>query len=255
MLGLCHVFAVTLIFLVISVSTVSWGTLVAIVQWSLNTPEIGTSTFWGLAVQFGLSACVWALLVISFQLFRERSRGKKLSIIHARGTVLTETLIILPVLILLIFGLAQLSVNNMTGVLNRVAAYQAARSVWVWGPEGIDDAELRDRARIAVALVMAPVAPSDFVNSAGVAGFSFGDGGLSPRANRVRMAMSTRFLSVDGVIGNFIDGPSETNLTFTRALDTGSMGRRGVRKFTHSYISTEVHTIINGAEVGVEYTY
>ncbi|TXD37044.1 hypothetical protein FRC98_09905 [Lujinxingia vulgaris] len=218
----------------------------------------------GGAIQLGLSACVWALLMIVWALFtssgaRPVARTSQRALRAARGTVITETLIVIPIVLLLIFGLAQLAINNIAGVLNQVAYFQAARTAWVWAPEpGISEAEIKDRARIAVALTFTPVAPGNY-QTTGYFGVG-GDGGLSERALDAREIMRERYFSIeDAIIGALPLEPSAdaNNTSYDRALDSSTnYATRATQKFTHAYLATEIEEVINtGGEVGVSYSF
>jgi hypothetical protein len=170
---------------------------------------------------------------------------------------LTETLIVFPLFLLLTFGLAQLALNNVAGILSRVAQYEAARAAWVWTPEaragrgGVQSGrDVRRRIRLTVALAMAPVASGSFTPR---------DAGLTRDARRLVRAMADRFPSARrrmrtrGVEGINRGGPS-----LTRALGTASFGIRALRKLTHAYAATRLEDIrlLEGPKtIGARFTY
>jgi hypothetical protein len=129
-------------------------------------------------LQIGLASCIWAFIVIGFHWVRltlreQREHQKPLHVLKkARGTILTETLIVLPVFLLLTSGLAQLSINSNASILMGVATFQAGRTSWLWEPETRGDnarnnmsgnaAAVDEKARIAAATVLTPVVPAEF---------------------------------------------------------------------------------------------
>lgn len=142
-----------------------------------EVPTLWEMSTFAIALHFGIAACVWALAYIMFQLVRLRfeARTPKMpkTVRLSRGTVVTETLIIMPVFLLLTFGMAQLTLNNIAGILANVAAYQGARAAWVWQPEedasdrrmNLEDGTTEQKCRIAVAFAMMPVAPGNFMKA------------------------------------------------------------------------------------------
>ena len=223
-----------------------------------------------LALHLGLSAFLWALgyLIFSGVARRERpARGLR----RARGTVLTETLIVMPVLLLLILGTAQLSVNNIAGMLINYGTSQAARTAWVWQPEidpiggegegrmGVDQDWVEEMATLRIAAAMTPVAPSMFASQRDIASDEF------EQMRAIFLATQLRHAPIDAgdtVLGDAqaLDAFEEAqDLLFKNALDGGTFPRRTVRKFTSAYEATEV-TIIDqeidgGRFVGVEVEY
>ena len=78
-------------------------------------------------LHLGISVCVWALFVILFHTVRPDPTDVSRRFRATRGTVLTETLIVIPVALTLTFGLAQLAVMNVAGILANLASVQAGR--------------------------------------------------------------------------------------------------------------------------------
>jgi hypothetical protein len=125
-------------------------------------------------LHLGLAACLWALAVIAFLWGRERRKDEKKVtrlVKKARGTVITEFLIIFVPFLLLLSGLAQLAILNVTALLADLAVYNAARTVWLWEPEVRQDRfqssvnenwHLTDRARTAAMNALAPTVPNDY---------------------------------------------------------------------------------------------
>lgn len=183
----------------------------------------------------GLAACFWAMLYIAFAYFREgRKARKKMAIVKVTGTVLTETLIVFPVFLLLTFGLAQMAVNSMAGLLSTLGVYEAARTIAVWGPEqghnrtgsgAVTNAHIRDRARIAAAAVIAPVA-TPLARSA-----NFCD--RSDTFNR-----TIRGMAAAGLMPTVV-GTAEV-ASLSQALGTENYMRRGPAQFASAYCGTNV---------------
>lgn len=242
-------------------------------QTGQEAPEVGqalvlTGIFHGL-----VSLAVWTIV---YGLGRGvvkavRGRGQeemKRSLAVGRGAVFLESIMAIPVLLLLTMGLLQLSVLNLTAALVNVAGYQGARAVWVWQPEadagrsGVNQAEVNERARIAVALVMTPVVAGDqrMIGS-----------GISPQATAMARAMYARFaldVSPGGIAALLVPvgGTNEmTELSVSRAFDTGALDRRAVRKFLFAYMMTDtgdgmaqgdgVGVIREGGVIGVRFEF
>jgi hypothetical protein len=227
-------------------------------------PEIMDLSLPAILLHLGLSACIWALLVIIYKL-SNRPRPRVVRALGQRGSVMAETLIVLPIFFLMSMGLAQLAINNVAGILANVAVYQSARTAWVWQPEKniarvnatVTQANITDRARIAAALVMTPAAPGNYFSSPFYGTQAF-------KATRFSMAASQ--VPGGGALGGIggllttvgsIDPTIATrnNLSLSRALDHSSFLRRGMQKFTHAYAATTVRVIQPSGRIGVELTY
>lgn len=214
----------------------------------LGNDEVWQMSTTALLIHLGLAACIWALVVILYKLVMlYRAEGRQRTVRLARGSVMTETLIIMPLFFLLTFGMAQLAVSNIAAILANVAAYEAARAAWIWQPEedgggrmGIADGIAVEKCRIAVALVMLPVANGEF----------FSDPRLPTYASKMRVnavgahiPFGGTLTSLDPEISDLIAGAASLQLrvavrsqqTMPRALDTGSFIRRTATKFTHAF--------------------
>lgn len=196
-----------------------------------------SSQLWAeMGLIFGVSACFWAMMYLSVQYFREaRKSRKKLALAKARGTIMTETLIVLPVFFLLTFGLSQMAINSMAGLLTTLATYQAARTVAVWAPEEGHDRSgagtvsatvIEDKARVAAAGVIAPVAPS---LATGIAGCD---------TNSTTLDNFLQSLTGAGVAP--VTVPKFERWSFVDALDTGSFATRGWIKMKSAYCAVNV---------------
>lgn len=216
------------------------------------------------ALHIAISACLWILLVLLVQLMRPDSAAKASRRFRAtRGSVMTETLIVMPVALLLTFGLAQLAVMNIAGILANLASVQAGRTVWLWQPESassrqnVTEALVQDLARIQAAVVMAPAAPGDFklTGSEGSPLFKQMRGSLigaqvsapSRDAGNQGMIQAVQLAKASGDVG--------PDRAFHRALDGGTFIKRTARKVTFAYLATTVEVINSGEQVGARITY
>ena len=206
---------------------------------------------------WALGACVWALMVITYRLFDLRRRQSKTRTFKlSRGTIATETVIILPAYFMLTFGLSQLALNFIAGSLANVAGYMASRSYWVWEGEigknrvnsSITQQDALERARISGALVMAAVAPGDFT---GLNAGSMNGTAQKARAMTAPGGLDSGQLAqiFNAATGGFSLGDS----SFVRSFDETMGLVRGALKFSHAYEATTVSASSNGT--GVKFTY
>jgi hypothetical protein len=168
---LFHTLATLMVAVVISLPSMNWATLNMLVE-SYTTQ--GFELNWlRIALHLGLAACLWALIVICYMWVQQRRAEKKdvtRLVKQAKGTVVTEFLIVFTPFILLTSGLAQLAMLNVTGLLADLAAFESARVVWVWAAEvdqpryksNYGQEQIKDRARCMASMALAPTAPNDF---------------------------------------------------------------------------------------------
>lgn len=214
------------------------------------------------AIHLGLATSLWVAFVV---LFHQFSKVKEVKTVKLResGAVLTETIVVLPVMLLIIFGLAQVAVNNIAGMLANVAAYEGARSAWVWAPEinegrgddTIDASDVDERSKIAAALVMTPVAPGDYRQ--------WSSGGSTEFEN-VREAIfkgqypivGSSIPNIGGLISTGSGLASNNELRFSKALDESTMRMRTLKKFTHSYSAVDTASAdVQNEEIVFDLTY
>ena len=251
-----HGFATVVLTVLLFGLTIGW-TGAQTVAAAMGQPDFYFE-WWRLGLLMGLSGCLWALVVIAALWIRASGQGRSVRRVVAakRGTVATETLIILVPFLLLTSGLAQLAILEMSVILAHVAAYQGARTAWVWFPETTrpgrttSAAEITNRARVAVALVMTPTAPeayqvSGLGNAAAIKNRNFMRAYFEP-AFATGSASST-FTSVGGAADHI-------DLHYHKAFDTGTMQDRAARKFSMAYHATNVN-LITGGQVGIDMTY
>ena len=211
---------------------------------------------WGLVVALYLRATTWKHNLAEAESLFSRETG----------SVLTETLIVLPVALFLVFALAQLAINNTVAMLVELATFQASRSAWVWSSEAqVDrmDADINpdDAVRTQVAAVMTPVAPGNRLLATS----------LPQRAEDMRAMFVGSQLPVPGsgsdrysytLARHHIEETSQLSTDqFISALDTDQFIARSARKFTLAYhmsqvrITDDIESSEENPEVRVEVTY
>jgi hypothetical protein len=217
------------------------------------------------ALHMGLAACLWALVVILFEIVTARREPVSKLLNLERGSVMTETLVILPVFFLLTFGIAQLAVNNIAGLMANTAVFQAGRTVWLWSSEaeenrrGVTNAMVKSMAHAQAAAVLTPVAPGEFIQSTGggdqqfeqMRGALLGSQLPSFSSDTGQTAMSL----ADGMLlgENLTNTSSDT--AFFRAFDTSDWRRRSVRKFTFAHNASEITVVDTGDRIGARLVY
>ncbi|RAL24863.1 hypothetical protein DL240_01240 [Lujinxingia litoralis] len=205
-------------------------------------------------IQLGLSACTWAMGVIAYRGFMA-SRQRQPRLVKARGTVIVETLIIFPVFLLLLMGLLQLTINNTAGILTTLAAYNAGRTAAIWHPEaevgrnGVNQGMVRDKARVAAAVAVTPVAPSDFMYSMGSC-TNKSTQTLDPKIESMTMGGHVTDVSLHAKAhGN------REHLSIANAFDRSSFLSRGQRKLNFAYCATDVSYTTSGTKVTARVEY
>ncbi|QDG50681.1 hypothetical protein FIV42_08045 [Persicimonas caeni] len=211
-----------------------------------------------LLLHVGLSTCLWFFVyLMGAYIWQAREPATVKLASSQRGTVMTETLIALPVLLMLIFGIAQLTVNNIAGIFTNLATIQAARAAWLWEREPCNSIECNpgERARIQAAAILTPVAPG---------AQRVGGGALSLAAQQMRATLAgaqhPRLTEDSGLLGfQMVDAVNlsrRKSANFARAVDNQSYSVRTIRKFTFAYHATIVEVSNPSAEeVRVELTY
>lgn len=216
-------------------------------------PQLWEMSKFAIALHVGVAACLWALLFIVFQLVMLRVKeGKQVRHMKlATGTILTETLIVMPIFLLLTFGLGQLTINNIAGILANVASYEAARAAWVWQPEedaddprmGVEDGIAEEKCRIAVAFAMMPVAPANLDRESNKLNSRYADEArrLAAGANvPLSGALSEEFSPA--ILDTMFEISSIANtddLAYGTALDSSDFLMRSLHKFTAAYQAAE----------------
>lgn len=247
----------------------------------------GLSPRWtGLLLHTALAGCGWGVLVIAYRHLARRLGGSQdreegqLRIIRSTdGSVMTETLIVLPFLLLVTSGIAQLTMINLTGVLADLAAWDAARTAWIWeaernlGRNGVDRDDVWVRSLTAASMTLAPTAGTDFT-----VGRNY-DRGSRPDFRRIRTAIVASFRKQPQQTGadewsqsqqnwGYFDlfGGTGTNsfrsaegrdLSVAQAFDSVDVIHRAGRKCTQAFMSLEDNfdVVRENGEVGVEFTY
>ncbi len=258
--GTIHILGIAIISIVFAIPYLDFQ-LVGWYKAGFEHADTARATLIDIGLHIGLATCLWAMLVILFKFANERRRSLKRSIKVARGTIMTETLIILVPFLLLTSGLAQLTILNIAGILGNLAAYQSARVAWVWQPEadagrrGVGGGTVAEKARIAAAATYAPAAPSSYAVSGG-----------SPDLNRLRGTMFAYFgpSKANNMGGAGIGqssaalgggtGADHIDLYYNYGWDVDSFPDRAARKLTMAYEATSVQ-IISGGNVGARVVY
>lgn len=232
--GVGHVAAVTLIFFAYQ-SLFLTDAAFQILKVALGDVQLVQALTFELGIIYGLSACLWAFMYLGYLWIRESMRVRKtVALVKTRGTIIVETLIVFPVFLLFTFGLAQMAVNSMAGLLGTLATYQAARTIAVWGPEvgnnragsAVTRAVVIEKARTAAAGVMAPIAPtlpSEFAT-------------CDARNKTVNDMLSSMVGA--GVVPTGAPAPVES---FVGALDKTTFGTRGWYKLQIAFCRSEVN--------------
>lgn len=241
-------------------------------RWAWAHEAAFSSVTLGLAGHLGLCALVWATFVFLTGRMRHLWSAKPAPLkLSARplGSVLTETLIVLPVALVLIMGIAQLALINIAATLADLAVIQSARSAWVWMPEAVegrfnvDRSLVADKARVQAAAVMAPTASSDFG--------AFRLDADPEYTTTFRKTMGAIYgTQIEGGGGNDVGAYSQTRaeqkltpgketkhseFSFFLAFDTKTFEERSARKFYNSWAHTDVKIVESSDRIGARMTH
>lgn len=212
-----------------------------------------------LALHFALAAALWLTLWASVRwVGKQPAARKRARLVRARaGAALVETLIVITPFLLLTSGLAQLTINNIAGVLTHLAAYQSGRAYWLWqreitdGRVTITSNQVKDVAVAAAAGSLAPVAPG---------GLNMDGNANTPQIQMLRGIMAAHFdlnntpPAGSGAAGTVISG-GQTEQSFARALDFNTFQQRAARKVSFAHEAIELTVIDTTNQVGVSLTY
>lgn len=236
--------------------------------WAWTNPSMRSELLPDLLAHLGLSGLLAAALVLGVGYARS-TRSKVISPrrIAARGSTFIETLVVMPVFLLITLGILQLSINNIAAVLVNLGTFQAARTAWIFDSEaergryGVRRQDVEEAALIQAAVVLAPVAPSDYKMSAA---------GLSPQARQTRAAMVAGQMDVlvddSGRMGSaeannlFAEGDTDRtgsgeDLIMSESFDSSAFRVRTARKFVFAYRALDVRVRRNAEEIGVFVEY
>ncbi|TXD35379.1 pilus assembly protein [Lujinxingia vulgaris] len=200
-------------------------------------------------VHVGLAACFWAMLYLSwswFQITRQerKARGPRPSrtIVRARGNVILETLVVFPIFLLLIFGLAQFAVLNIASMLTTVAAFQATRTVWIWEREPVGPDEIERKAVIQAASVVAPVVPGEYAAQPSTSSSDYSENRGIFVASQFPWPVADSGYQGRNIGDRLADEMAGLNppIDFVSAVDTAAFSHRTVRKLTSAYGSIDV---------------
>ena len=263
-MGCVHLTGLAVVAALIAFASIGTGHI----RWVVSAHQaFGDASFFAteLAIHLLLSALVWTLLYLGAGGLLSNRKNEVRLLSRQRGTAITETIIVMPVLLLIILGVSQLAVNNLANMLLNYGTTQAARTAWVWAPEvdplvgsprmGVTSGQVEEMARLQVAAAMTPVAPSNF--AAGRSGDSLQFEKMRATLLASQMAnppndSGREALSDAEGMDSFETADA---LTFVRALDGSNYAERTVRKFSSAYMAVQLDVINSGSQVGVELTY
>ena len=247
--------------------------------------EGGLDPRWsGLLMHVGLSAATWGTLVavcrVAGRHLRERPDDRPVRIAGATGGgVMVETLIVTPFMLLLASGIAQLTMINVASVLADLAAWDAARTAWIWeaeydlGRDGVSREDVKFRAMTAASMTLAPTAGTDYT-----VGRNY-PRGSGPAFRRARTAIVASFRpfprhtgadewrvsrqnwgyfdKFGGLGNNSLRGADSRELSFAQAVDSMDFIYRAGRKCTQAFMNLQqgFRIVRRGDEIGVHFTY
>lgn len=224
--------------LALSVPEHSWPLMMEALQQGVSLGQMRVDG----AALLGLSAVIWAVLYLGGKQMMGARRGEeKVARVArlSRGTVMTETLIVIPVYLMVMMGSMQLSQTSIAGLMTTLAAFQAGRTASVWVPEatsgrnGVDEALVKDKIRVAAAGVIAPVVPANFLSSCSEASNS------TTLQNMIKGLRAAGHLPL-GAYANTRATGLRRDLNVAQSFDDMSMLFRGVPKLTFAYCATTV---------------
>ncbi len=214
-------------------------------------------------VTWGGVVCGWRLLAARWRAGGEHRSGAARP---ARGAVMVETVIVLPFVLLMISGLAQLAMLNVAAVLADLAAYQGARTAWIWKPEAemgrydVDEDIVKQRARTASALALAPTASASYSSGGGLMGSSLPDSVERTRDGIADSMGASMSVSMPSVLGPEEAAPE--NLSFAKAFDDEDWETRAEMKLQGAFfrLPEDEYEIVeqdsgDEPEIGVHFVY
>lgn len=229
---------------------------IATMTFSYGLEQFRSETVSSMLMLWGLGSCVWAMGVILYALATSRRESVPYrSLKSARGTIMVETIIILPAYFMLMFGMGQFGLNMISSSMANVAGYSASRAYWVWAPEigssrsgtAVTSDMALDKARIAGALVMTGATP----------GGQLATGNLSDMAKKAQDM--TSFPGTGGIIGTLLgvfgggSGVGATETSYYKSFGDSNFLIRGKGKFKNAYNSIEVTALGGGGGVNFKY--
>lgn len=202
--------------------------LVALIRRGATDPQMSTDVILPLVIIFALCGCFVAMVRIVIGLVKARRVERREQLRAQRGTIVVETLIVLPVFFLLTFGLGQMALNSIAGLMTTLASYEVARTLAVWAPEEgnrATRAQIEDRARTVAAGVIAPVVPT----------------ARSGQCNTAGSAVERLIAGMGGAGVNPNSVASEgMGTAFNIGFDTTKFADRGATKLRRAYCNTQV---------------
>jgi hypothetical protein len=193
---------------------------------------------------FGITLTLGAMWLSTWSLMRRLARrpAPPRVVLRSRGAAMTETVIVVPLYLLMILGLAQLTINYTAGLLASLASYESARTLAVWGPEAaegrrsVTNALALDKARVAAAGVLAPVAHD-----------------VSVAACTLRPTILHAIAGIQSA-GNRAPQSVSTFGSLAEALDGRTLAERGLPKYVAAYCATDIDVERGAALPGQPFT-
>ncbi len=233
--AICHLCGFLTVLGVLSFAFMNQAALGAL-QSMAQTNDLTTGLLYEGLLTIGMAACIWGMIYIAYLVVSAQIAASRTSrLVQSRGAILTETLIVLPVFLLFTFGLAQLTINHMAGLLTTLATYEAGRTLSVWVPEATTR---RNNASKAVAIDKATAA------AAGVLAPVVAPGLAACNPNSATLTKQLKGLQSAGNVdmGMVARQPS----SFAAALDKSLLPLRGITKTRIAYCSTTVNYVEQG---------
>lgn len=217
-------------------------------------PAVRAQSWGNLFLHVCLAATVWGLVFVSYRWLRTLSRSQVHRIAKSRGQAMIETLIALPLILLLIFGLSQMTLNNVAGMFSNVAAFQAARAAWIWYGEPCESCDVRERAeemgRIQGAAVLVPVASNQVgADDPSLEFFRMRGLLVGSQLARVGEDLGAAGMDVAGRAGR------DDTVSLAAAMGHRPFIHRTAVQFTSAYGSTNVSVSENGDFLRVSFLY
>ena len=192
------------------------------------------------------SVCCWVLGWASVKMMGRVDSKREVRRVRIKGQVLLETLIVIPVLLVLILGSVQFALRMTAGLLTTLGAYQAGRAASIWYPETEVDRRsavtldvVKDKAKLAAASSIAPAAPANF------AGKGCSDTSASASFEKMQKGMEggIKLDPIPGSVAGLKDlktAGGRSQLVLSHAFDSMSMKGRAVKKLQSAYCNIEV---------------
>ena len=187
-----------------------------------------------------ISGLLWSSVALGWHVLARRRHTSLRVVRAARGQVMLETLIILPVYLLVMMGSMQLALTSMAGLLTTLGSYQAGRAAAIWLPEQrisnprrtVSEAVVKDKVRVAVVSAVAPVVASGFASGLSTCDAADNSTTLTHKIEAMEGALNLGILP--SLPGGRTSG-DRSQLTVGGAFDEGGMKNRIGPKMRFAY--------------------